>query len=345
MCSIINRFSEFTPNRSAETTMDNNADQQLQKMDLSVTIPIYDEQDNIEPLYAEIVQVLESQHLTFEIIFVNDGSRDGSADMLDSLAGRDPRVTVVHLMRNYGQTTAIMAGFDQTRGETVVVMDGDSQNDPADIPRLLGKMNEGYTVVSGWRKRRRDALLTKVIPSKIANRIISAVTGVRLHDYGCSLKAYHRTVIRDLKLYGELHRFIPVFSEWGGARVGEMAVNHRPRRSGASKYGMSRVLPVLLDLFLVRFLQRHMQHPIHFFGRFGILNMLLAALSFALMVYYKFWGGKTFIETPLPTLTVLFILMGSMAFLLGIVAELVIRTYYESQQKKPYRIERIVAGR
>ena len=326
-------------------TMGSRTDQHLQDIDLSVTIPVHDEQDSVEPLYDELVEVLEAQALQFEVVFVNDGSRDGSADILDRLASRDPRVTVVHLMRNYGQTTAMMAGFDQARGRVVVVMDGDSQNDPADIPRLLAKMEEGYTVVSGWRKHRRDALITKVIPSKIANRIISLVTGVKLHDYGCSLKAYHRSVIRDLKLYGELHRFIPVFSEWGGARVGEIVVNHRPRRTGISKYGISRVLPVLLDLFLVRFMQRHMQHPIHFFGRFGIFNILLAALSFALMVYYKFWGGKTFIETPLPTLTVLFVLMGSMAFLLGIVAELVIRTYYESQQKKPYRIERIVSDR
>jgi glycosyltransferase involved in cell wall biosynthesis len=325
--------------------MKTSEDNRLPHIDLSVTIPVYDEQDNIEPLYDELLQVLEDQPMRFEIIFVNDGSRDGSARILDSLAERDPRVVAVHLIRNYGQTTAMMAGFDQARGEIVVVMDGDRQNDPADIPRLLDKMNEGYTVVSGWRKDRKDARLTKVIPSQVANRIISLVTGVRLHDYGCSLKAYHRTVIRELKLYGEMHRFIPVFSEWSGARVGEIIVNHRPRRSGASKYGFSRVLPVLLDLFLVRFMQHHMQHPIHFFGRFGVINMLLAAISFALMVYYKFWGGKTFIETPLPTLTVLFILIGSMAFLLGIVAELVIRTYYESQQKKPYRVERIVSDR
>lgn len=325
--------------------METTEDKHLRPIDLSVIIPVNDERANIEPLYAELVSVLEGQPMQFEIIFVNDGSRDGTTEVLDNLASRDHRVTVVHLMRNYGQTTAMMAGFDQARGDIVVAMDGDSQNDPADIPRLLAKMQEGYTVVSGWRKNRKDALLTKVIPSKVANRIISLVTGVRLHDHGCSLKAYHRTVIQDLKLYGEMHRFIPVFSEWGGARVGEIVVKHRPRRSGASKYGISRVLPVLLDLFLVRFMQRHMQHPIHFFGRFGVINLLLAALSFGLMVYYKFWGGKTFIETPLPTLTVLFILMGSMAFLLGIVAELVIRTYYESQRKKPYRIDRIESGR
>ena len=325
--------------------MSSREDQQLEPIDLSITLPVHEEQENVAPLYEELVQVLEGQSLRFEIIFVDDGSRDATAATLDSLAARDQRVTVVHLMRNYGQTTALMAGFDQARGKTVVAMDGDSQNDPADIPRLLSKMNEGYTVVSGWRKNRKDALMTKVIPSKVANRIISLVTGVRLHDHGCSLKAYDQAVIRDLKLYGEMHRFIPVFSEWGGARVGEIVVNHRPRRSGVSKYGISRVLPVLLDLFLVRFMQRHMQHPIHFFGRFGIVSLLLATISFAVMVYYKFWGGKTFIETPLPTLTVLFVLMGSMAFLLGIVAELVIRTYYESQHKKPYRIDRIVSGR
>lgn len=325
--------------------MDTSKNKRAQQIDLSIIIPVHDEQDNIEPLYEELVQVLEGMPSRSEIIFVNDGSRDDTARILDQLAGKDQRITAVHLMRNYGQTTAMMAGFDHTRGEMVVAMDGDGQNDPADIPRLLAKMKEGYTVVSGWRKDRKDARLTKVIPSRVANRIISVVTGVRLHDHGCSLKAYHRNVIRELKLYGEMHRFIPVFSEWGGAQVCEIVVNHRPRRSGVSKYGISRVLPVLLDLFLVRFMQRHMQHPIHFFGRFGVINILLAVLSFALMIYYKFWGGKTFIETPLPTLTVLFVLMGSMAILLGIVAELVIRTYYESQQKKPYRIERIVSSR
>ena len=325
--------------------MDAVTDHNSRKIDLSITIPVHDEQDNIEPLYEELVRVLEGMPSRFEIIFVNDGSRDNSTAILDNLAARDRRVTVIHLMRNYGQTTAMMAGFDHTSGEIIVAMDGDSQNDPADIPRLLAKMEEGYTVVSGWRKDRKDNTLTKVIPSRMANRLISFVTGVRLHDYGCSLKAYHRKVISDLKLYGEMHRFIPVFSEWSGARVAEIVVNHRPRHSGTSKYGISRVLPVLLDLFLVRFIQRHMQHPIHFFGRFGVISILLATLSFALMIYYKFWGGKTFIETPLPTLTVLFILMGSMAILLGIVAELVIRTYYESQQKKPYRIDRITSNR
>ena len=310
-------------------------------MKISVTIPIHNEQENIELLYNDLIPVLELIGSEFEIIMVNDGSDDESAKIIDSLAERDRHVRAIHLLRNYGQASAIMAAFDHASGDIIIVMDGDNQNDPADIPRLLNKIDEGFTVVSGWRKDRRDAQVSKIIPSKIANWLISKITGVKLHDYGCSLKAYRKDVLKDVRLYGEMHRFIPVFTAWKGAKVTEMVVCHRPRRFGASHYGLSRITSVLLDLVLVRFFDRHLQHPIHLFGGFGIINILLAFISFAIMLYYKFWGGKTFIETPLPTLIVLFFLIGAVSTMIGILAEIVMRTYYESQQKKPYLIDRI----
>jgi len=310
-------------------------------MEISVAIAIHNEQGNIELLYNDLIAVLESIGSDFEIIFVNDGSDDDSAKIIDSLAERDPRVRAIHLLRNYGQSSAMMAAFDHASGDIIIVMDGDNQNDPADIPRLLNKINEGFSVVSGWRKDRRDPQFSKVIPSKIANWLISKITGVKLHDYGCSLKAYRKDVLKDVRLYGEMHRFIPVFTAWKGAKVTEIVVGHRPRRFGASHYGLSRIFSVLLDLVLVRFLDRHFQHPIHLFGGFGIINFFFAFISFVIMLCYKLWGGKAFIETPLPTLTVLFFLIGAVSTMMGILAEIVMRTYYESQQKKPYLIDRI----
>ena len=311
-------------------------------MEISVAIPIHNEQENIELLYNDLIAVLSPIGSDFEIIFVNDGSDDESAKIIDSLAERDRRVRAVHLLRNYGQSSATMAGFDHASGDIIIVMDGDNQNDPADIPLLLNKIDEGFTVVSGWRKDRKDALVSKIIPSKIANWLISKITGVKLHDYGCSLKAYRKDVLKDVRLYGEMHRFIPVFTAWKGAKVIEIAVSHRPRSSGASHYGLSRITSVLLDLVLVRFFDKHLQHPIHLFGGFGIINFLLAFISFVIMLYYKFLGGKDFIETPLPTLVILFFLVGAVSTMMGILAEIVMRTYYESQEKKPYLIDRII---
>ncbi|MDM8525278.1 glycosyltransferase family 2 protein [Desulfococcaceae bacterium HSG8] len=311
-------------------------------MKLSVTIPIHNEQKNLELLYDNLIRALEPMGTDFEIILVNDGSDDDSGNILDTIANRDSRVSAIHLLRNYGQTSAMMAGFDHASGDIIIAMDGDNQNDPADIPRLLEKMNEGYDVVSGWRKDRQDARISRIIPSRIANWLISRVSGVKLHDYGCSLKAYKKEVIKGIRLYGEMHRFIPVFTAWRGAKVSEIVVNHRPRRLGISHYGLSRVFRVMLDLTLIRFLDKHLQNPIHFFGGLGLINFFLAVMTFLMMLYYKFWGGKSFTETPLPTLTVLFALMGGVAVLMGILAEIIMRTYYESQQKKPYRIDKIV---
>lgn len=311
-------------------------------MKISITVPIHNEQENIGKLYKDLVAALAPLESDFEIILVNDGSDDGSRAVLDSIAEKDHRVKVIHMRRNYGQTYAMMAGFDNASGDIVIAMDGDNQNDPADIPGLLAKMNEGYDVVSGWRKDRKDARISRILPSKIANWLISVISGVKLHDYGCSLKAYKRDILKDVKLYGEMHRFIPIFTAWGGAKVGEIVVNHRPRCKGVSHYGISRVTRVLLDLTLLRFLDKHLQHPIHLFGGLGLVSFVFAVLTFVMMLYYKFWGAKSFIQTPLPILATLFVLMGGMAILMGILAEIIMRIYYESQQKKPYIIDKIV---
>jgi len=313
-------------------------------MKISIVIPIHNEEGNIQSLYGELITALEPIEATFEIIFINDGSNDQSENLLNTIAGNDSRVHIIHLLRNYGQTCAMLAGFDHASGDIIIAMDGDNQNDPADIPKLIAKMHEGYDVVSGWREDRKDAKISKIIPSKIANRLISWIAGVKLNDYGCSLKAYDKRVIKGVRLYGEMHRFIPVFTAWRGARVTELVVNHRPRSEGESHYGISRVAKVLLDLSLIKFLDKHMQHPIHFFGGFGLLSFLFGVMTFSMMIYYKLWGGKTFIETPLPTLTTLFVLMGMVAVLMGILAEIVMRTYYESQGKKPYRIKEVISG-
>ncbi|MFC1884637.1 glycosyltransferase [Thermodesulfobacteriota bacterium] len=311
-------------------------------MKLSICIPIYNEQDSIISLYDRLNSVLENLNEEFEIIMVNDGSKDNSEAILDDLAARDKRVKVVHFSNNYGQTAAMMAGIEQSSGDVIISMDADNQNDPGDIPGLLEKINEGYDVVSGWRRKRKDKFLSRVLPSIVANWIISLVGGVKLHDYGCSLKAYKRDALKDVRLYGEMHRFIPIYAKWFGARVVEVVVKHHPRVAGKSNYGISRVWGVILDLILVRFLDRHWKNPFHLFGGFGLLNILLSVLTFVVMIYYKYWGGKTFIETPLPILGVFFLFIGFIAIIVGFMAEMLMRTYYESQNRHPYRIKRII---
>lgn len=311
-------------------------------MKLSICIPIYNEQDNIPVLYEKLISVLEKIGEDFEIIMVNDGSRDRSEEILDELGERDRRVKVIHFSNNYGQTSAMMAGIEHSSGDVIISMDGDNQNDPEDIPGLLEKINEGFDVVSGWRKKRKDSFASRILPSIVANWIISLVGGVKLHDYGCSLKAYKRDILKDVRLYGEMHRFIPIYAKWFGARVVEVVVRHHPREKGKSNYGLSRVWGVILDLILVRFLDRHWKNPFHLFGGFGLLNILLSFLILAIMIYYKYWGGKTFIETPLPILGVFFLFIGFMAIIVGFMAEMLMRTYYESQNRHPYRIKRTV---
>lgn len=301
-----------------------------------MTIPVLNEQENIEQLWNELAAVFGPGAPAAEFIFVDDGSTDDSGPRLDALEARDPRVRVVHLRRNFGQTAALMAGFDQSRGATIVALDGDCQNDPADIPRLLAKMEEGYDVVCGWRKDRQDAAIRRNLVSRLANRLIVFISGVALHDYGCTLKAYRAELMKEVRLYGEMHRFIPIFARWQGARLVEVEVNHRPRTRGTSKYGLERIPKVLLDLLVVKFLHDFSQKPMYVFGGFGFLSFAVSFLSVATAFYYKFFGGKSFIETPLPLLAAMSFLTGVMCVLMGLLAEMLVRTYYESQRKRTY---------
>jgi glycosyltransferase involved in cell wall biosynthesis len=231
-----------------------------------------------------------------------------------------------------------MAGFDRARGDIIIPIDADLQNDPADIPALVAKLDEGYDVCSGWRRRRRDNAIFRTFPSRVANFMIQAISGVRLHDYGCTLKAYRREILNEVRLYGEMHRFIPILAKWNGARVTEIPVNHRARRYGRSKYGLKRTVKVTLDLMVIQFIQAYFQRPIYVFGGFGLTSFLLSLLTFGGMLYYKYFGGKSFIETPLPLLTVLFALIGFVAIFMGFLAQITMMTYYESQDRKPYLI-------
>ncbi|MHC1790738.1 glycosyltransferase family 2 protein [Solidesulfovibrio sp.] len=306
---------------------------------LSIIIPLYNEQDNIEPLYAQLDAILPTLGQTYEIILVNDGSSDDTRSRIDALAARDQRVRVVHLRRNFGQTPAMMAGIDMARGHILIPMDGDLQNDPADIPKLLAKLDEGYDVVSGWRKDRKDNPIKRNLPSRIANRLISFISGVSLHDYGCSLKAYRRDIIKGVKLYGEMHRFIPIHAAWQGARVTEVGVTHHPRIHGESKYGMERTIKVILDLMTVKFLDKYSQKPMYLFGGFGLASMACSMFFFFFMLFCKFALNKSFIETPLPLAVVMFLLIGIMAIFMGLIAEILMRTYHESQDKPTYLVD------
>jgi glycosyltransferase involved in cell wall biosynthesis len=309
---------------------------------LSIVVPVYNEQDNLVAFSENLLEILQRENYDYEVIFVNDGSADRSGEILDSIASDNQRCKVVHFRRNFGQTAALMAGMDFSSGDVIIPIDADMQNDPADIPRLLEKLAEGYDLVSGWRKDRKDARLTRNFPSWVANKLISKISGVRLSDYGCTLKAYRRSVIADVKLYGEMHRFLPIYASWAGARTVEIPVNHNPRVAGESKYGLERVLKVPLDLMVVKFLSSYSQKPIYVFGGFGLLNHFLALVTFGVMIYFKFWGGKSFIATPLPLLAALFILMGFISMLMGLIAELTVRTYHESQGKSTYTVRELI---
>ncbi|MBE0467447.1 MAG: glycosyltransferase family 2 protein [Candidatus Desulforudis sp.] len=306
---------------------------------LSIIVPIYNEEDNISELYARLNPVLqELAGDDWEILFVNDGSTDRSESRIQSICGTDARVKLISFRRNFGQTAAMTAGFEHAAGSVVVPIDGDLQNDPQDIARLVGKLDEGYDVVSGWRKHRKDNRLLRNLPSRVANFLISRLSGVKLHDYGCSLKAYRSEVLDGVRLYGEMHRFIPIYASWQGARVTEIPVQHHPRKHGRSKYGLERVLKVLLDLVVIKFLGNYATKLIYFFGGFGIIQFVAATLAFGWAVYLKLFKAISFISTPLPLLTVMLVLIGFLSILIGLVAELVTRTYYESQGKKPYAI-------
>jgi len=310
---------------------------------LSIVVPIYNEEENLRLLYDELVSELQKLGQSYEILLVDDGSTDRSPEIALELARKDPCLTLVRLRRNFGQTAALSAGIERAQGEVIVPMDGDLQNDPADIGRLLAKMNEGgYECVSGWRKHRQDKAVTRRFPSIVANKLISWISGIQLHDYGCTLKAYKRNVIEGVRLYGEMHRFIPVYAAWQGARVTELAVNHRARRFGRSKYGLNRVLKVLLDLLVVKFLFQYMTKPIYVFGGFGIAAILGSFLAAALALYFKLAHLKDFVSTPLPLLAALLFLVGFLSILMGLLAEISIRIYYESQGKRPYLVASVV---
>jgi len=309
---------------------------------LSVVVLVFNEADSIAPLHAELMSVLKAMDTTYEVVYIDDGSRDGSTERLSQLALTDPHVRVVSFRRNFGQTAAVQAGIDNARGEILVFMDGDLQNDPHDIPRLLQRMEDGYDVVSGWRKDRKDDA-ARVLPSKIANWIIARVTGVPLNDFGCTLKAYHRDVIQDVKLYGEMHRFIPVYASWVGARIAELPVNHRPRSFGKSKYSLSRTSRVLLDLFTVKLLGSYSTKPIYFFGFAAFGLWALAFVFAAIVIIQKLLPPYPYAHNnPLLLLAVFLGIVGVQFILMGLLAELSIRTYHESQGKTTYVVREVI---
>ncbi len=310
---------------------------------LSIIVPFYNEEENIAGVYADLAAVLDGMDGDAEMVFVDDGSSDGTVRIAREIAERDPRVRVVELVRNFGQTSAMMAGIDYARGDIIVAMDGDGQNDPRDIPRLLEKIAEGYDVVSGWRRKRQDKALSRRLPSTIANTLISKVSGVRLHDYGCSLKAYRASVVKNVRLYGEMHRFIPIYARWQGGRIHELPVAHRPRTGGQSKYGLNRVFKVLLDLLVVVFLERYLTKPIYVFGGMGVACLGGAFLAGIWALWLKLFRDVSFIETPLPLLVTLLTLTGFTSILMGLLAEVISRTYHESQGKRPYLVREVHA--
>jgi glycosyltransferase involved in cell wall biosynthesis len=311
-------------------------------MDLSIVIPLYNEKENVEPLYNQLKATLEGAGREYEIIIVDDGSTDGSFDVLKRLHEDDECLKVIRFRRNFGQTAAFAAGFDRSQGQVVITMDADLQNDPADIPLLLEKIKEGYDVVSGWRLPRQDPFLTRRLPSLIANWLISQVTGVHLHDYGCSLKAYRREVVKNVQLYGELHRFIPAIANWMGVSVAEVPVRHYPRRFGRSKYGLSRTPKVLLDLLTVRFLLSYSTRPIHIFGGLGLISFVVGIGLGGYLSFVKFALGQDIGGRPLLLLAILLMVLGVQLISIGLLGELVVRTYYEALNKPIYVVREVL---
>lgn len=306
-------------------------------MNLSLIIPVYNEQDNLPMLFEAIEQTMNSLAKTWEVIFVDDGSHDNSLALLKTHAEKDPQhVRVISFRRNFGQTAAIAAGLDYSQGDIIVLLDADMQNDPADIPMLLEKLDEGYDLVSGWRKQRKDNAITRNLPSMMANKLISMVTGVELHDYGCTLKAYRRPVLEGFRLYGEMHRFIPVFANSVGARITEVIVNHNPRRFGKTKYGLERTVKVILDLFTVKFLVSFASKPIYLFGGTGLGLMVISAFIMLYLFIRRIFFLVGVTGSPLFQTSTMFFILGFQSMLMGLIAELLVRTYHESQRKPTY---------
>ncbi len=313
-------------------------------LDLSVVVPVYNEEETVPLLLEELHAALDPAGLSYELILVDDGSKDKSFALLAEAAKTDPALVLIRFRRNFGQTAAMQAGFDVARGETVATLDADLQNDPRDIPAMLDKLAEGYDMVAGWRAHRKDAFINRKLPSMIANRIISITTKVHLHDYGCTLKVMHRDVAKELRLYGEMHRFIPAIASWVGATVVEMKVNHRARRFGTSKYGIGRTLRVVLDLITVRFVQSYLVRPMQVFGLGGLASGFVGFALCAFLAVEKLAFHRSIGERPLLLLGVLMIVVGVQLVSLGLVADVMMRTYHESQGKPPYYVRERIVG-
>ncbi len=307
---------------------------------LSIVIPVFNEEESIPILFEKLIAVLDRLPHDFEIIAVDDGSADRSVARLNECAQERSEFKVVEFRRNYGQTAALMAGIDHSKGDIIIAIDADLQNDPEDIPLLLERLEDGADVVSGWRKNRQDAAVRRTFVSRVANRLISTVSGVKLNDYGCTLKAYKREVLQGVRLYGEMHRFVPIYASWMGAKVVEVPVRHHARQFGASKYGLERTLKVVLDLIVVKFFARYLVKPIYVFGGFGILALAASFLSACYMLYLKFVHDEAMVSTPLPIVVAMFFIVGVMALLMGILAEILVRTYFESVGQTPYSVLR-----
>ena len=311
---------------------------------ISLVIPLYNEADGLELLLEQLLEVMRPMEEPFELVLIDDGSTDGTAECLQQLARDTPELVAVLLRRNYGQTPAMAAGFDVSRGRVIVTMDGDLQNDPDDIPRIINRLREGYDLVSGWRHQRQDKELSRKLPSRLANRLIGKVTGVRLHDYGCSLKAYRRELVEDMNLYGELHRFLPALASIEGARIDEIKVNHRARQFGQSKYGIDRTFRVLMDLLTIWFLQRFLTQPMHVFGFAGLLAITTSSLLGLHLLAVKVLGNEDIGTRPLLLLSVVLGLAGVQMFCMGLLGELLMRTYHESQNRSIYRVRQVLKG-
>src|SRR5258707_5181432 len=305
---------------------------------LTVVLPIYNEEESPPPLLEALVGELDGLYDTYEIIAVNDGSRDGSQQALEAAAEHYPHLKITQFRCNAGQTAALMAGIDHASGDVIVTSDADLQNDPRDIPLMLAKLGEGYDVVSGWRQDRQDAAIRRNLVSRIANRLISRISGVRLHDYGCTLKAYRKEVLQGMRLYGEMHRFVPIYASWMGAKVIEVPVRHHARQFGSSNYGLDRIFKVILDLVVVKFFSGYLVKPIYIFGGVAAVFMLISGVAFMSMLYLKFVEGLSMIQTPLPVLSAMLFVLAVVVLLMGVLAEIMVRTYFESQGRLPYHI-------
>lgn len=310
----------------------------MNKISISVILPVFNESKGLKILHAQLSRILADLECAYEVIYVNDGSTDDSQFVINEILSNSPSVKSIELARNYGQTTAIMAGLNHSSGEIIVLMDADLQNDPADIPSLLEQINLGFDVCSGWRINRQDSKLTRNMVSRVANKVIGLVTGLKLNDYGCTLKAYRRDYIIDLKLYGEMHRFIPLYAKMSGAKITEIPVRHHPRKFGTSNYGLERVFKVLMDLLVVKFLNRHYQKPIYIFGLVGFFSLVISLASAFYAFYLKFFMGVDFIKTPLPLLSIVTAISSLMCILMGLLAEMLTRSWHEPGGKSLYII-------